>query len=219
MKVIIVGGGQVGAYIAQTLIKNKIDVKVIENRQNVFDKLTKDLPNEVIIQGDGTSHEMLMAAGITNCDIMVAVSGADETNLVVSTLAKFEYGVPKVIARVNNPKNEWMFDMQMGVDIKLNQANLVSRIIVENMDFVNFETLLSLATGDYSIIKIKVQPQSKAVNLAIKDLKLPARSLLVAINRKTEVILPKGDVVIAPEDDIIAFVHETEKPLVTSIFQ
>jgi len=117
------------------------------------------------------------------------------------------------------PKNEWMFDMQMGVDIKLNQANLVSRIIVENMDFVNFETLLSLATGDYSIIKIKVQPQSKAVNLAIKDLKLPARSLLVAINRKTEVILPKGDVVIAPEDDIIAFVHETEKPLVTSIFQ
>jgi len=219
MKVIIVGGGQVGAYIAQTLLKNKIDVKVIENRPGIYDKLVKDLPDGIVIHGDGTSHEKLIEAGIAECDVLVAVAGADETNLVVSTLAKLEYGVPKTIARVNNPKNEWLFNFQMGVDIHLNQADLMSNMIIENMDLSNIETMMKLSKGDYSIIKIKVLPQSHAKNVAIKDLKLPARSLLVAINRIDQVILPKGDIHIAADDEIIALVHDTEKDAITNLFQ
>ena len=219
MKVIIVGGGQVGAYIARSLLNNNIEVKIIEDRMNIYSKLINEFPDDVVIQGDGTSHEKLIEAGIADCDVLVAVSGADETNLVVSTLAKLEYGVPKTIARVNNPKNEWLFNAQMGVDIHLNQANLMSRMIIENMDLSNIETLMKLSKGDYSIIKIKVLAQSHAKNKAIKELKLPAKSLLVAINRIDQVILPKGDITILEEDEIIALVHDSEKDAITNLFQ
>lgn len=219
MKVIIVGGGQVGAYIAHTLLTNNIDVKIIEDRVSIFNKLMNEFPLEVLIQGDGTSHEKLIEAGIAECDVLVAVSGADETNLVVSTLAKLEYGVPKTIARVNNPRNEWLFNPQMGVDIHLNQANLMSRMIIENMDLTNIETMMKLSKGDYSIVKIKVLHTSKAKNTAIKDLSLPARSLLVAINRLDQVILPKGDIPILEDDEIIALVHDSEKDAITNLFQ
>ena len=219
MKVIIVGGGQVGAYIAHTLLNNKIDVKVIENRAGLYEKLVNDFPDDIIIHGDGTSHQSLIEAGIVDADVLVAVAGADETNLVVSTLAKLEYGVPKTIARVNNPKNEWLFNQSMGVDIHLNQANLMSRMIIENIDLSNIETMMKLSKGDYSIIKIKVLPISKAKNTAIKDLKLPARSLLIAINRIDQVILPKGDIRIAEDDEIIALVHDDEKDAITNLFQ
>ena len=219
MKVIIVGGGQVGAFIAHTLIKNKINVKIIENRPGIYERLINDFPDDVVIVGDGTSHEKLVEAGITDCDVLVAVAGADETNLVVSTLAKLEYGVPKTIARVNNPKNEWLFNHQMGVDVHLNQANLMSCMIIENIDLNNIETLMKLSKGDYSIIKIKVLPISKAKNVTVKELKLPVRSLLIAINRIDQVILPKGDIRIAEDDEIIALVHESEKDAVTNLFQ
>lgn len=219
MKVIIVGGGQVGAYIAHTLLNNNIEVKIIENRPGIFEKLVNDFPDDVVVVGDGTSHEKLIEAGIVDCDVLVAVAGADETNLVVSTLAKLEYGVPKIIARVNNPKNEWLFNHQMGVDVHLNQADLMSRMIIENIDLSNIETMMKLSKGDYSIIKIKVMPISKAKNTAIKDLQLPARSLLIAINRIDQVILPKGDIRIAEDDEIIALVHDQEKDAITNLFQ
>jgi len=219
MKVIIVGGGQVGAYIAHTLLNNNIDVKIIENRPGIFEKLVNDFPDDVVVVGDGTSHEKLIEAGIADCDVLVAVAGADETNLVVSTLAKLEYGVPKTIARVNNPKNEWLFNPSMGVDIHLNQANLMSRMIIENIDLSNIETMMKLSKGDYSIIKVKVLPMSSAKNVAIKDLKLPARSLLIAINRIDQVILPKGDIRISADDEIIALVHDQEKDAITNLFQ
>jgi len=219
MKVIIVGGGQVGAYIAHTLLNNNIEVKIIENRPGIFEKLVNDFPDDVVVVGDGTSHEKLIEAGIVDCDVLVAVAGADETNLVVSTLAKLEYGVPKTIARVNNPKNEWLFNHQMGVDVHLNQADLMSRMIIENIDLSNIETMMKLSKGDYSIIKIKVMPISKAKNSAIKDLQLPARSLLIAINRIDQVILPKGDIRIAEDDEIIALVHDQEKDAITNLFQ
>jgi len=219
MKVIIVGGGQVGAYIGHTLLKNHIDVRIVENRPGIYDKLLLDFPEGIVIHGDGTSHEKLIEAGIADCDVLVAVAGADETNLVVSTLAKLEYGVPKTIARVNNPKNEWLFNFQMGVDIHLNQADLMSRMIIENMDLSNIETMMKLSKGDYSIIKIKVLPQSHANSVAIKDLKLPAKSLLIAINRIDQVILPKGDVRICSDDEIIALIHDSEKDAITNLFQ
>ena len=219
MKVIIVGGGQVGAFIANSLLKSNIDVKVIENRVGVYEKLIRELPVGVVIKGDGTSHEILLEAGIADADVLVAVSGFDETNLVVSTLAKLEYGVPKTIARVNNPKNEWLFNDQMGVDVHLSQADLMSRMIIEEMDLSNIETLMKLSKGEYSIIKIKVFPQSNAKNTAIKDLKLPAKSLLVAINRLDQVILPKGDIRIAADDEIIALVHDSEKDTIINLFQ
>ena len=141
MKVIIVGGGQMGAYIATLLLKNDCAVTVIENREVVFGKLSKDLPAQNILLGDGTNPAVLESAGIAGADVVAAVSGTDETNLVVSTIAKFEFGVPRVIARVNNPKNVWLFNQSMGVDVALNQADLLAHLVVEEMDLKNMYTL------------------------------------------------------------------------------
>jgi trk system potassium uptake protein TrkA len=211
MKAIIVGGGLVGAYITSVLISNKIDVKVIEDRMNVFEKLKKDLPKENIVFGDGTSHAVLEACGIVDVDVLVAVTGADETNLVVSTLAKYEYGVPRVIARVNNPKNEWLFNSGMGVDAHLSQADLMSRMTLEEMDLTNIDTLMKISRSSYSIVKTRVLFDSEAKNKTVKELKLPQESLLIAINRNDTVILPRGDVKIEYEDEVIALVCEDAK--------
>ena len=219
MKVIIVGGGQVGAYIAGTLTRSNIDVKVIENRPHVFEMLKKDQPNTSATLGDGTSASVLESCGIIDADVLVAVTGADEINLVVATLAKFEYGVPRVIARVNNPKNEWLFTIHNGVDVSLNQARLMSRMVIEEMDFSTLLTLLNLGHSGYSIVSITVLIDSHAVGNQVKDLNLPTDCLLVSINRKGEVILPRGDVVIDNEDDIVALVHEKENKAFTEYFQ
>ena len=219
MKVIIVGGGQVGAYIAQTLIRSNFEVKVIENRSHIVDKLKSDIPTSCIVEGEGTNHTILESCGIIDTDILVAVTGADETNLVISTLAKFEYGVPKVIARVNNPKNEWLFSAGMGVDMHLNQANLMSKMIVESMDITDMLTLLPLYKSDYSIVQLQVLHDSKVSGQLIKDISLPKDTLLIAINRQSKVILPKGDQVIMDGDEVLAIVSEDNKKGLTQLFQ
>jgi len=219
MKVIIVGGGQVGAYIAQTLIRSNFDVRVIENRPHIVEKLKQDISPKFIVEGEGTNNDVLEFCGIATADILVAVTGADETNLVITTLAKFEYGVPKVIARVNNPKNEWLFNPGMGVDLHLNQANLMSKMIIESMDVSDMLTLMPLYNSSYSIVQLKVFHSSLVQGKAIKDIRLPSESLLIAITRDGKVILPKGDQVIISDDEILAIVCEDKKKELTQLFQ
>lgn len=219
MKVIIIGGGQVGAFIAQSLLKSKIEVKVVEHRPHIFEKLKHDLPAANIVFGDGTSSKILESCNITDMDVLVAVTGADETNLVVSTLAKYEYGVGRVIARVNNPKNEWLFQQNMGVDVCLNQAALMSRMVIEEMDFTQMLTLLNLKQSAYSIVQLTALAGSNAIGKAVKELKLPQESLLVSLLRNNEVILPKGENIIQENDEIVALVHEKRLSAITEYFQ
>ncbi|MFQ7841553.1 MAG: potassium channel family protein, partial [Thomasclavelia spiroformis] len=121
MEIIIVGGGQIGSYIAGLLLKNNHTVKVIENRVKAIENYKKSgLPEECLIIGDGTDIEVLEKANIRTCEALVCVTGLDEVNLTTAMLAKFEYGVLRVIARVNNPKNAWLFNTGMGVDVKIN---------------------------------------------------------------------------------------------------
>src|SRR3990172_12308506 len=131
MYVIIVGGGKVGAYLASLLLAAGHRVKVIEARREELPRLRQDLPQEMVTLGSGTDLSVLDAAGIRQADVVAAVTGADETNLVVTSLARFEFRVPPTIARVNHPKNAWMFTAQMGVDVALNQADLIAHLIAE----------------------------------------------------------------------------------------
>lgn len=218
MKVIIVGGGQVGAYIANILIKNQCSVKVIESRDVVFDKLKKDIPLENILFGNGSDPSVLEAAGIANADIVAAVTGADETNLVVATIAKFEFCVPRVIARINNHKNAWLFNTGMGVDVGLNQTDLMAHLVVEEIDLKNMLTLMKLKRSNYSIVQVKVDSQSEIVNKAIKDLCIPETAVLIAIYRGSEVIIPHGDTVIKEEDTVLAFADEKAQGTINGLF-
>jgi trk system potassium uptake protein TrkA len=134
MRVIIIGGGQVGSYLASVLISNGHDVRVIENREKVFQKLEKELPPDKLFFGSGSDPEIMEAAGIATANVVAAVTGADEVNLVVSTLAKMEYSIPRVVARVNNPKNAWLYNCGMGVDVGINQADIMAHFVVDEMN-------------------------------------------------------------------------------------
>lgn len=217
MKVIIIGGGQTGVYIANLLLNNNCSVKVIENRENVFDKIAGDLPKDTVILGSGTDPNVLEAAGIADVDVVAAVTGADEVNIVASTIAKFEFAVPRVIARVNNPKNSWMFNSSMGIDVGLNQADLMAHLVVEGMDLKNILTLLKIS-GDYSIVQVQVDGQSNAVHKGIKDLAIPANAVLIAITRGQETIIPRGDTIINAGDNVLALADAQSQGVINELF-
>ncbi|MNO78244.1 Trk system potassium uptake protein TrkA [compost metagenome] len=218
MKVVIIGGGQVGEHIASLLLNNDYSVKVIDNREHIVDKLKEELPSDAVILGNGTDPNILEAAGISSADVVVAVTGADEVNLVASTIAKFEFGVSRVVARVNNPKNSWLYNIGMGVDVAVNQADLMAHIVIEEMDLKNMFTLMKLSLGGYSIVQIKVDEASKAVHKEVKALNIPSNSKLITIYRGEEVILPGGDTVINAGDSILALANSETQVEVNKIF-
>ena len=131
MKVIIVGGGKVGTSLALLLLGKGYAVKVIEAAREKISRLQQDLPANVVALGNGTDPVVLEAAGILGVDVVAATTGQDETNLVVTNLARFAFNVPRVVARVNNPKNAWMFTPVMGVDVVVNQADLMAGLIAK----------------------------------------------------------------------------------------
>jgi trk system potassium uptake protein TrkA len=131
MKVIIVGGGKVGTSLALLLLEKGYNVKVVEAAREKISRLQQDLPADVVTLGNGTDPVVLEAAGISGVDVVAATTGQDETNLVVTNLARFVFNVPRVVARVNNPKNAWMFTPMMGVDVAVNQADLMASLIAK----------------------------------------------------------------------------------------
>ena len=210
MTVIIVGGGKVGTYLASLLLAEGYQVKVIEVRHEEMARLQQDLPAETAVHGSGTDPNVLEATGIRRADVVAAVTGADETNLVVTSLARFEFGVPRTIARVNNPKNAWMFTPEMGVDVALNQADLMAHLIAEEMSLGDMMTLLKLRKGQYSLVEEKVDPTSPAVGKTVSDLHLPAECVMVAVIRKGHVLIPRGDIILQPADEVLALVHASQ---------
>jgi trk system potassium uptake protein TrkA len=131
MKIIIVGGGKVGTSLALLLLEKGYNVKVIEVVREKITRLQQDLPANVVALGNGTDPVVLEAAGILGVNVVAATTGEDETNLVVTNLARFVFNVPRVVARVNNPKNAWMFTPMMGVDVAVNQADLMASLIAK----------------------------------------------------------------------------------------
>jgi len=209
MYMIVVGGGKVGTYLALFLLGQQYRVKVIESRRELIPKLEARLQpagGEVVL-GSGTDPNVLEAAGIRQANVVAAVTGADEANLVVTSLARFEFGVPRTIGRVNNPSNAWMFTAEMGVDVALNQADLMAHLIAEEMSLGDMMTLLKLRRGQYSLVEEKVHPMAIAAGKAVHELNLPAECVLTAIIRKGELIVPRGQTVLQAADEVLAVVH------------
>lgn len=203
----IVGGGKVGTYLTSLLLAEGHQVKVIEGARSEFPRLLKELPEGVVVQGNGTDPDLLEAEGIRQMDVVAAVSRADETNLVVTSLARFEFSVPRTVARVNKPKNVWLFTPEMGVDVVLNQADLMAHLIAEEMSMGDMLTLLKLRKGQYSLVEMKVDPMATAAGKAVRDLDLPTECVLTAIIRKGQLVIPQGSTVLEPGDEVLAVVH------------
>lgn len=219
MKVIIIGGGQVGGYIANLLIENGNDALVIENKEKALQSLEKNgLKKENIVIGDGTDALLLEKAGVRRCSAFVCVTGNDETNLAAAMMAKFEYDVPKVIARVNNPKNAWLFNAGMGVDVRINQADLIGHMIADEMNYQSIMTLMRLSRGEYSIVRVRVDYHSPNVNKSIAEIKLPDNVLLIAIYEDDTMAIPHGKTVIRAGQHILAFADEAAVEELNQIF-
>ncbi|MCS7060953.1 MAG: TrkA family potassium uptake protein [Anaerolineae bacterium] len=210
MFVVIVGGGRTGSHLARMLHGQGHEVRVVDDRPEVVAKLRRELSDEIAVLGDVSSPTVLEAAGIHRAQVLAAVTADDEANLVVTTLGRFEFRVPRTIARVNNPENAWMFTADMGVDVALNQADIMGRLIAEEMSLGDMMTLLKLRKGQFSVVEEKVHPLAPACGKAISELALPPECVLIAIIRKGDLILPRGDVVLQQADEILAVVHSSQ---------
>ncbi|WP_187119020.1 potassium channel family protein [Bacillus marasmi] len=212
MNVIIIGGGQAGSHIGHLLQDNEINIKIIEVRDILYQKLSRDFPSEVVVLGSGTDPYSLESAGIEEADVLVAVTGSDEVNLVAATIAKFEFAVPRVVARVNNPNNTWLYNTEMGVDVAINQSELLAQIVVGEMDLQHIPTLMKLNRGNLSIVKLYVNSESRAISKSIKELIIPSKCVLIAILRdEDQVIIPRGDTIIEANDYILLLADESAK--------
>jgi trk system potassium uptake protein TrkA len=210
MFVIIVGGGKTGSQLAIQLLSGGHQVKLVEDRPAVLEKLREELPVEVIVAGDGSSPKVLESAGIQHAQVLAAVTGEDEDNLVITTLGRFEFGVPRIIARVNNPKNVWLFTPEMGVDVALSQSDILAKLIAEEMSIGDMMTLLKLRKGEFSIVEEKVDPRAVVVGKMLRDIDLPPQCVFAAVIRKGQLIVPNGNTELAPVDEVIALVHASQ---------
>ncbi len=218
MKVLIVGGGKVGTYLASLLLSNGHDVKLLEDNEKYFNKAAKELPATIMSNGNATDPSVLEKMGIESVDVLAAVSDADEKNLVVSTLAKMEFGVPKVIARVNNPKNAWLYNSGMGIDVGVNQADIIAHLVMEEMNLENMLTLMKLNHGDYSIVQMSVARNAKAANQLIKDLSIPKSAVVISITREGTVMIPRGDTMVLVEDEVLMLTDDASRTELQHLF-
>ena len=218
MNVIIVGGGKTGAQLTRKLLEEGHQVKLIECRPETAERLRRELLPESVITGDGSSPAVLEAAGILSAQVLAAVTGEDEANLVITTLARFEFNVPRIIARVNNPRNAWLFTPEMGVDVGLNQTDILAGLIAEEMSMGDMMTLLKLRRGLYSLVEEKLPPGSKVLNIPLKDLPLPDTCVIAAVIREGQVVTPRGNMVFEVGDEVLAVVNNESKEALREIF-
>jgi trk system potassium uptake protein TrkA len=211
MFVIVVGGGNTGSQLAKYLLEAGHSICVIDERPAVLEKLAAEIPQEVIRNGDGSSPTVLEKAGIQKAQVLAAVTGSDETNLVVTSLGKFEFNVPRVIARVNNSKNAWLFTSDMGVDVALNQAEILAKLTVEEMSIGDMMTMLKIRRGQYSLVEEKIAPHAPAIGRALKDLPLPGNCVISGIIRHGEIIMPRGITILEEADEILALVDDSSR--------
>lgn len=211
MNVVVVGGGNTGSHLAKILIDASHTVRVIEERPSILEKLGQEISQANIINGDGSSPVILEKAGIQKAQVLVAATGSDETNLVITSLGKFEFNVPRVIARINNPRNAWLFTADMGVDVSLNQSEILASLSAEEMSINDMMTLAKLRRGKYSLVEEKIAPNSPVIGIAIKDMPLPQNCVISGIIRKGEIVLPRGITTLEEGDEVLALVDDNAR--------
>ena len=218
MNILIVGGGKVGAHLATILSGRGHRITVIEMNEQVVSRIRPALKDIQLVLGDGCNPQVLRDAGIGAMDVVVATTGDDEDNLVVAKLSKHEYRVGRVIARTNNPKNEWLFTKRMGVDIAVSPASMLARLIQEELSMGDLVPLMKLAGGRVSLVEFTVPASSRSVGRRIDALQLPSECVLVALLRNGEVVIPRGDTTIGSGDHIITLIRSEQQPELATVF-
>jgi trk system potassium uptake protein TrkA len=213
MKVAIAGAGNVGQFIANDLALTGHQVLIIEQDPGVVSRSAPTLSGP---RGDGGSIEWrtadacevssLREADLGSVDVVVAATGDDEDNLVISLLAKQEFAVPRVVARVNHPKNEWLFNENWGVDVSVSTPHLILALTEEALSVGSLVRLLQLEKGRARLVEVTLAEDSPVIGPSIRELNVPRDSTFVAVLREDHVVVPRGDTVFQAGDEVIALV-------------
>lgn len=210
MFIIIVGAGKVGYYLSKRLCQGEHTVSVVDRDKQVCEELAKEL-DVLVISGDACDPLILEEAGIERADVVAAVTGEDEDNLIICQLAKERFGVSRTVGRVNNPDNEHTFS-ELGIDVPVDSTKIIAKIIEEEVGFSDFVNLMSFKRGKLAIVRVDLPADSPVIDKAVKEIALPPDSVLVSILRGEEVIVPKGNTMLRSGDDIIALTLVGNEP-------
>lgn len=216
MNIVIIGGGKVGYYLSKTLLSYRHKIKVIELKRTLCEKIADEL-NIPVYNGDATKIDILKAAGATNADILIAVTGSDEENLIACELAKNNFQVRKTIARVNNPKNAKVF-RKLGVDFAVSSTTLIADLIEEEVDYSGMKTLTNIKNNKIIITEIEIRKTSPVFNKKVRDIKIPKDCLLVSVIKNDEVLRPSEHLVLLEGDSVIVISDLENKKFLKDLF-
>lgn len=216
MRVIVVGGGKVGYYLAQTLLEHGHTPCLIERDKNICLHIANDLDIPVI-NADGTTIGALESARVREAEALIGVTGKDEDNLIACQLAKKRFGVPKTVARVNNPKNVQVM-RKLGVDIPISSTDNIARLLEREVDTADIKQLISLNRGEATLSELEIPKNYERNGVKLSELELPMESVVVSISREDELIIPRGNTEIRAGDKMIVIcrnkvIHDLSRAL------
>jgi trk system potassium uptake protein TrkA len=205
VKVAIAGAGNVGTAIARDLAANGHDVLLIERDPDLVERLRSTL-DVTWVAADACEVDSLDAAGMAQVDVAVAATGDDEDNLVISLLAKQEFAVPRVVARVNHPSNQWLFNESWGVDISVSTPQLITALVEEAVSVGSLVRLLRFERGNAHLVEVTLAEDSPAAGTSLVDLRFPRDATIVAVVRGDRLVVPRGDTVLDAGDEVMVLV-------------
>jgi len=208
MRVAIAGAGNVGRSIAAELVHNGHEVLLIDKQPRAIKAAS--IPEAEWLLADACELSMLEEARLDTCNVTIAATGDDKVNLVVSLLAKTEFGVPRVVARVNHPKNEWLFSESWGVDVSVSTPRIMSALVEEAVSVGDLVRLFTFRQGEANLVELTLPDDSPIVGMAVADVKWPVDTTLVSVIRGKHVRAPLPDLPLEAHDELI-FVTSIEK--------
>jgi trk system potassium uptake protein TrkA len=218
VRIVIAGGGRTGATLARTLHAQKHDVRLVEHRTNVLAHLHRELPTELIFEGNPNDPRTLELARVTETQVLVASLSSDAENLSLCFIAREHFQVPRTIATINDPRFAWLFGPRFHVDVAVNQADILAGLIEQELSVGDMMTLLKLRKGSYSLVSETLPVAAPAVGRALRDLAFPRNAVVCAILRRNDVVIPRGDVRFEEGDEVLALVDEASAPELAALF-
>lgn len=215
MKIVIAGAGSVGRSVALELLEHGHECTLIDKQP---DKLrVASVADADWVLADACSPDALREAGLAEADVMVAATGDDKANLVISLLAKTEFAVPRVVARLNNPHNEWLFNGSWGVDVSVSTPRIMTALVEEAVSEGIPVRLFSFNSAEVSMYAIVVPEGSPIVGKRISDTDLPPRTVLTSLLRDGRPLTPSNDDLFESGDELLLLISDTEKNALSTL--
>src|ERR671933_2622961 len=216
MYAIVAGGGKVGFFLARELIEHEHEVLIIENNAERAESIANELGN-VVLRGNADEASTLADAGAERADVVIAVTGDDEDNLIICQVAKRRFKTPRSIARINDPRNEGIFRM-LGIDATVNATQMMLSVLEQEIPQANLVPLLRLRNTDVEVVEAIVDGRSQVTGVPLRELDLPPESTVAVIIRNSSAFFPNGSTVLEAGDEVIAFTRGVHEPRLRALF-